>query len=259
MEKLSLLILTYNEETHIARCLESASFADEIIIVDALSTDKTKAICTQAHSLWSKKIKFLERPWSGFRDQRNYSLEQATYDWVFVLDADEAISNELKDKLQSLLSNHNGPPFQAYQVRRIEYFLGKKITNGIWNPSYQDRFFNKNGVQYINEIHEFPKFKSPPQRLHEAIHHSPFFNSEKFLDKMNKYTSVEAMDRYKKGQRTTIFKIIFAFPAMFLKNYFYYKAYKDGIHGLIISLLEGVSRVVRHIKIWQLMEHNKKP
>lgn len=249
--KVTAAILTRNEEKYIARCLKSLLWADEILVIDSDSSDQTQAICKDPSQPWSSKIRFINRHWTGFRDQRNQMLEEASNDWIFVVDADEECSHELALKIQALLGLNSGPPFRAYKVRRIEYFLGKEIKYGIWNPSYQDRFFYRAGVKYINEIHEYPVFPQQPSEIHEPLHHAPDFGPEKFLQKMNRYTSLEAMDRVKQGQRTHIFRLLFAFPAMFLKNFFYYSAYKDGIHGFIISLLEGVSRVVRHVKIWQ--------
>lgn len=253
MEKLSALIITHNEEDNIRRCLDSVAWADEIVVIDSGSTDKTPEICKEQNQSWSSKLKFYERKWTGFTDQRNYSLDQASHDWVFVIDSDEKCSTDLKEKIVSLLSS---PSHQAYKVKRVEYFLGKPIRYGIWNPSYQDRLFNKKGVRYTNNIHEYPVFKVPPQNIHEAIEHKPSFLPDQFLDKMNRYTTIEAQDRVRNGQRTNVFRIFFAFPSMFLKNYFYYQAYKDGMHGFIISLLEGVSRLVRHIKIWQFQNQN---
>ena len=116
------------------------------------------------------------------------------------------------------------PSYRAWhhKVRRQEYFLGKPVHYGIWNPSYQDRFFDKTDVKYVNDVHEYPIFPSEPGRIHEPILHWPDFNIEKFLDKMNRYSSIEALDRYKQGKRTNWFRMIAAFPAIFLKNYFYY-------------------------------------
>ncbi|MCM2323601.1 MAG: glycosyltransferase family 2 protein [Oligoflexia bacterium] len=245
-------IITKNEERHIRRCLESLLWVDEILVVDAESDDQTAAICQDPSAPWASKLRFLRRPWTGFRDQRNFSLEQARHDWVLVVDADEKCSEELAARLQSLLAQAEGPCCRAYKVRRTEYFLGKPIHYGIWNPSYQDRFFHRTGVRYVNDIHEYPLFPVAPQRIHEPLIHSPEFHPDLFLYKMNKYTTIEAGDRIRQGQRTNPFRILFAFPAMFLKNYFYYGAYKDGMHGFIISILEGVSRAVRHVKMWQL-------
>lgn len=251
---LSVAIITFNEEKYIARCLASLDWADEILVIDAESSDQTVEICKNPKSSWSSKIKVLSRKWSGFSDQRNYSIDSAKNDWILVVDADEMCTPELRDRIQKLLATPGGPPRKAYKVRRIEYFLGKPIYHGIWNPSYQDRFFNRQGVRYKNDIHEYPVFAQLPEEIHEPLHHAPDFSPDRFLDKMNRYTTIEARDRVRAGQRTNLIHLLGAGPAMFYKNYIYYGAYKDGIHGVLISLLEGVSRVVRHIKIWQFTQ-----
>ncbi len=244
-------VLTFNEEKHIARCLESLAWASEILVIDAGSTDRTREICDEKGKAWSGRIRVLAHPWEGFRVQRNFALDSAKHDWILFVDADESCSPELRDRLTGYFVDGGQPPHRYFKVRRIEYFLGKAIHHGIWNPSYQDRFFHREGVRYVNDIHEYPAYPQPPRMIHEPLLHSEDFAPEKFLEKMNKYTSIEARDRLKQGQRTSAFKIVGAFPAMFFKNYFYYGSYKDGFHGLVISVLEGISRAVRHIKMWQ--------
>lgn len=251
MIPVSAVIITKNEDKHIDRCLRSLTWADEILVVDAESTDRTAEICKDPSAPWAKKIRFLTRKWDGFKNQRTYMMTEARNDWLLVVDADEECSPELRSRIEGFFEGGRLPPHRAYKVRRIEYFLGKPIQYGIWNPSYQDRFFHRAGVKYVNEIHEYPVFPAPAHEIHEPLLHSPDFSPERFLDKMNRYTSLEARDRVRNGQRTNAFRLIGAFPAMFLKNYFYYGAYKDGIHGFVISILEGISRAVRHVKIWQ--------
>jgi len=196
----------------------------------------------------------IERKWSGFRDQRNFALTQARNAWVLVVDADEVCTPELAQRVRQILEK---PERTAYKIHRREYFQGRPIFYGMWNPSYQDRFFDKTGVQYINEIHEYPVFKQPAALIHESLLHQADLTVERYMEKLNRYTTIEAQDRYDQGQRTSPFKLVGAFPAHSLKSFFYYKAYKDGVHGLVISLLEGVSRVVRQIKIWQLMQRHR--
>jgi len=248
---ISAVSICRNEEKKIERCLNSVTWADEILVIDAESSDKTQAICLDSNQPWANQIRLLSRAWTGFRDQRNYAIQTACHDWIFVIDADEACSPELAQKLRETLKTPTESLARAYKIRRIEYFLGKEIHYGIWNPSYQDRFFHRKGVTYVNEIHEYPVFKTQPKKIHEPIFHSPDFNPDQFLSKMNQYTSLEARDRVAEGKRTNAFRILFAFPAMFFKNYFYYGAYQDGFHGFVISILEGVSRAVRHVKIWR--------
>lgn len=257
MTGISAAIITRNEQKYIARCLRSLAWVDEIVIVDAESTDRTLEICKDPAAPWAGKIRVLTRAWTGFKDQRMHAMTQAKNDWILVVDADEECSAELASQCRQILSSPGGPEHLAYKVKRVEYFLGKPIRFGIWNPSYQDRFFHRAGVKYVNDIHEYPVFPKPPGRIHEPLYHAPDFEPERFLEKMNKYTSIEARDRVAAGRRTNAFRLIFAFPAMFLKNYFYYGAYKDGMHGFVISILEGISRAVRHVKIWQHSQGEK--
>ena len=250
-------IITLNEQKYIARCLESLLWVDEILVVDGGSEDATRLICESPDAPWVSKIRFLNRAWTGFREQRNFCLSEAKHDWILVVDADEACTPELSKKIGELLDSSGGPENRAYKVRRVEFFLGKEITSGIWAPSYQDRFFHRKGVEYVNDIHEYPRFASLPSKIDEPLLHAPDFGPDRFLAKMNKYTTIEARDRVAQGMRTNPFRMFFAFFAMFLKNYFYYGAYKDGMHGFVVSLLEGVSRTVRHVKMWEAQQSDK--
>ncbi len=247
--KLTAVLIVLNEEAVLARCLKSIAWCDEIVVVDGGSHDRTRAIVFNADAPWAGHVKWFDRPWDGFKNQRNYALDQATHEWVLCLDADEECTEELRNRIANLLLEADPHPY--WKIRRQEYFLGKPIHYGVWNPSYQDRLFKKTGVRFVNEIHEYAKFPGEAQRIHEPLLHDPEFYPEKFLAKMNKYTSIEARNRVSDGKRTNWFHIIFAGPAMFFKNYFYYKSYRDGIHGVAISVLEGVSRSVRHVKMWQ--------
>lgn len=249
---LSAVLIVRNEEKKIARCLESLCWVNEIVVLDAHSTDHTRVIMEDPHAPWSSVIRIFERQWTGFRDQRNAALAKASHDWVLVVDADEVCTSALRDRLLALLSEPGGPPRKAYQIRRQEFFLEQRIFYGMWNPSYQDRFFYRAGVQYVNEVHEYPLFLEKPTRLEEPLLHLSEMTVERYLEKLNRYTTLEAKARYEQGQRTTLFRLVGAFPAHFLKSLFYYEAYRDGRYGVIISLLEGVSRVVRQIKLWQL-------
>lgn len=246
--KLSAVLITLNEERTVARALASLAWCDEIVVVDAKSGDRTKAVAGDPAAPWAPKLRWFEREWDGFRNQRNHALDRASHDWVLCVDADEECTPELRARLEAMLAEAD--PYPYWKVHRQEYFLGRPIRYGVWNPSYQDRFFRKAGVRFVNEIHEYAKYPEPGRRIHESLLHDPTFNPDRFLAKMNKYTTIEARDRVLAGQRTNVFRIVTAGPAMFFKNYLYYKAYRDGIHGVAISVLEGISRSVRHVKIW---------
>lgn len=246
MTPVTALIITKNEERYIARCLKSLSWADEIIIVDAESTDRTVEI---AKSLGAKVI---TQPWLGFSEQRNVALRAAKNEWVYFADADEECTPELIAKIKSLASMPGGPPEKRYRVYRNEFFLGKQIKYGMWNPIYHDRFYTRTGTHFEGGIHERLVHPSEPAYLQEGCNHDLFLDTDKFLFKLNRYSTLQAEEDVAGGLRTNIVRLSLSFPHMFLKHLFYYRSYRDGMHGVIISLLEAVYRVVRHIKIWEI-------
>lgn len=251
---LSVLIIARNEEGLIGRAVSSASFAEEIVVVDAFSTDRTVERAREAGA------RVVQRQWSGFSDQRNFSLAQAKYDWVLVLDSDEAITPDLQTWLRDFFASgkQNQSPY-GYKIKRAEYLLGKRVYGACWNPSFQDRFFRRDKAKYIGEIHEYPLIEggmvnAPVTAL---IDHNPNVTMESFFEKMNRYTTVEAFDRYQLGQRTSIPHLAVVFFATWFKNFFNYRGYRDGKLGVVVCSMEAVSRTVRHIKLWQVQQMMK--
>ncbi len=246
---LSVVLISRNEEGHIARAVRSANFADEVVVVDAESADRTAAVAREAGA------RVVSRAWTNFSDQRNFSLAQLRHDWVLVLDADEAVSAELEEWLRAFFEagRQSSAPY-GYKIKRAEYFLGRRIYGACWNPSFQDRFFRRDKARYVGEIHEYPEVEGGLVRAPELalIEHNPNITVESFLDKMNRYTTIEAFDRYRAGQRTTLWHLSVVFFATWFKNYVNYRGYRDGRHGFVICLMEAVSRTVRHIKLWQI-------
>jgi len=251
MQKVTGLLIIKNEANYIERALRSLLWCDEIVVVDAFSHDETPSLCQDPSKPWANKLRFFQKEWLGFSAQRNFALSKSAHPWIFFLDGDEACSPALALKLQSLLSNPELKPAQ-YKVRRQEFFLGRPIHYGIWNPSFHIRFFYKDGFQFQGDVHEGPQSSFQTFVIEEPIIHVEDLRIERFLSKLNHYTSIQAQTDYDCGVRTNFFRIFLSFPAMFYKNYIYYRAYKDGKHGIIISILEGISRTVRHLKLWQI-------
>lgn len=250
----SVVMIARNEAAHIERAVRSAAFADDIVIVDAKSTDRTAELARAGGA------RVVERAWTNFGDQRNFSLSQAKHDWVLVLDADEAITSELVSWLKDFFAaGRDRAGAYGFKIKRAEYFLGRRIYGACWNPSYQDRFFRRDKARYVGEIHEYPEVEGGMQLAPETalIEHNPNITAESFFDKMNRYTTIEAFDRYRAGQRTSLPHLAVVFFANWWKNYFYYKGYRDGAYGFVICLMEAVSRTVRHIKLWQIQEMHR--
>ena len=255
MQPVSAVLIVKNEAAYLKATLQSLLWCDEIVVVDSFSTDSTPEICKQADAPWATKMNFIQHEWLGFSNQRNFAMKRAQHEWVFFLDGDETCSPELISSMKKRLSENLTPA--QYKVRRQEYFLKKPIHYGIWNPSYHFRFFPKSKVEFKGEVHEGLNSSLEVKKIDEPILHVEDLRIERFLSKLNHYTSLQAELDYQGGMRTNLFRIMFSFPAMFYKNYIYYKAYKDGREGVIISVLEGISRTVRHLKIWQLQRLNQ--
>jgi glycosyltransferase involved in cell wall biosynthesis len=251
MLPVSALLIVRNEAAYIERCLHSLLWCDEILIIDAYSEDRTEDLCMDPRSPWAEKVRFLKNPWPGFSAQRNFAIQHARHPWVLFVDADEACSPELTRRIQDLLGSPDLTPAQ-YKIRRQEFFLKKPIHHGIWNPSYHVRFFHKENFEFVGEVHEGVKSSLPVKKLDEPLIHVEDLRIERILSKLNHYTSIQAETDFHRGRRTNLARILLAFPAMFYKNYIYYGAWRDGIEGTMISVLEGISRTVRHLKIWQL-------
>jgi len=251
MRSVSALLIVKNEAIFIERALLSLLWCDEIVVVDAFSQDDTPLICQDKSKPWAQKIRFLQREWAGFSEQRNFAISQARNPWVFFLDGDEACSTELATRLRNLLNSPESRPSQ-FKVRRQEFFLKKPIHHGIWNPSYHIRFFHKENLRFVGDVHE--GIESPYETLtvDEPIIHVEDLRIERILQKLNHYTTLQAENDVGRGLKTHPLRILLSFPAMFYKNYVYYGAWKDGIEGFMISVLEGISRTIRHLKIWQI-------
>ena len=140
-KSVSVAIITRNEERYIGRCLQSLVWADEILVVDAQSADSTPKICQDQAQPWASKIRFLQKKWNGFNEQRTFAMNEAKHDWILVVDSDEICSPELAQKIRSLLSASDEPPARAFKVHRVEYFLGKPIQHGCWECQLSGSIF----------------------------------------------------------------------------------------------------------------------
>ena len=261
-DTISAVLIIKNEAAYIARALNSLLWCDEIVVVDSLSTDDTPAICQNPNAPWASKIRFFEQEWLGFSGQRNLANSKAKYNWIFTIDGDEACSEDLKKKILSIIREKNSyQKLIQYKIRNQEYFLGRPIHYGIWNPSYHVRLYPNGSLNFTGSVHEGIDSKcNQTIQIDEPIYHVENLQIERFMNKLNLYTTLQAKADYESGMRTNFARILLSFPAMFYKNYIYYRSYRDGKEGFIISVLEGISRTVRHLKIWQhqrLAENSK--
>jgi len=243
MNKISVIVITKNEEKNITDCLKSVEWADEIIVVDSESTDETIKLAKK----FTEKI-FI-RKWEGYVSQKRYALGLASYEWVLSLDADERITEELKNEILNLsLDNISG-----FRIRRKNFLLKKEITSCGWEKDYQLRLMKKDKADFSDRlVHEKFIVEGEVKTLTNPMLHYTFLSFTDYLNKINYYTSLKVQELFKKKKKIggwTIFShSVSAFFAFFIIR----KGFKDGVYGLIISFLHSVSTLMNYIKLWEL-------
>lgn len=242
--KLSVVIITKNEETNIARCLDSlAGVADEVIVLDSYSTDNTVSVVRQSG------YTVVQREWEGFSASKNYANNLATGDYIFSIDADEALSDKLK---QSILAFKSRPDADVCEINRLTNYCGKWIRHSGWYPEYKLRIFKRGAAQWKGSIHEELEFTSPPQknkRLEGDLLHYSYPTVESHLKKMFPYASLAAERDFQKGKKYFFVTHAILKPIwMFIKKYILNLGFLDGLYGFVIAVLSSFDRFLRYLK-----------
>ncbi|MGM0500670.1 MAG: glycosyltransferase family 2 protein [Bacillota bacterium] len=243
MKELSALVLTYNEESNIAECLESINWIEQIIVVDSYSDDRTQEICQQFDN-----VVFYENTFKDFASQRNFGLDKLKTDWVFVIDADERVTSELREEIIETL---NEPEAEGYEIARKNYFLGKWIKHCGWYPDYTLRLF-KSRYRYSGLVHESPEIDGKIAKLKNDFIHYTYQDLESYAAKMNQYTTLDAEKKYNSGKSVGISYILFRPFLEFIKKYLFKKGFLLGSQGLILSVLSAYYQFLKAIKLWEL-------
>ncbi len=233
MYKLSVVIITKNEQEFIVEAIKSATFADEILVLDSGSIDKT---CEIAEALTAK---VLHQDWLGFGAQKNKAIELANNNWVFVLDADERITPELQEEIINTL---NDPKADGYQVARLNNFFGKTIkTCGLY-PDYSIRLFNRHKGQFNHvPVHERVQIKGRVAKLKHPMIHLAYDSIDEFITKQNLYSSLQHKKR-------NLLKALISPCWTFFKLYFIKSGFLDGWHGFVIAKLYAQYTFWKYIK-----------
>ncbi len=245
MEKLSVIIITLNESANIRACLESVAWADEIIVVDAESTDATAAICRE----FTDKV--FVRSWPGYAAQKDFALQQCSYPWVLNVDADERVCPELREEIQHIL--HNGSAKDGYLIPRRSYFLSKWIRHCGWYPGYQLRLFRKEKTQVRQvRVHEGFLAEGKIGKLSGGIDHYSHPSLSQSLAKLDNYSSLEALDRFADRKQIRWYDFFFHPLGNFLIKYVRQKGFLDGMHGFLLSWISALLKMVLYMKMWRL-------
>ena len=249
MTGLSVVIITFNEEKNIGRCIDSVkNLADEIIVVDSLSTDNTKSICL------SKGAKFIEHKFEGFTSQKNFAVGQATHSHILALDADEYLSPELAHSIGNVKANWNS---DGYSMNRLNSYAGKWIKSCGWYPDRKIRLWDKRkGAWSGGLVHELVVMQdgAKVQHLQGDLLHLAYDNASQLISKMQQqYADLFARENAHKKKVTT-FKIFYKTLASFLKSYLLKGGIWDGYEGLIISVSNANGVFYKYAK---LLETNR--
>ena len=249
MEKLSVSIITLNEEEKIRDTLESVKWADEIVVIDSGSTDVTLDICREyTDKVYSNK-------WPGFVAQKNFATDKATHRWILSIDADERVTPELAEEIKQELSS---PSADAYAIPRRVFYLGRWIDHSGWYPDCKVRLFDREKCRWEGaQVHETVKVNGRTAYLKGDLTHYTFDSIEDHIKTMNSYTSLAAHE-YKKDRPISKTDLAFRPLFTFFKSYFLKKGYKDGTPGFIISAAAACHVFLKYAKTWELKNVKEK-
>ncbi len=249
MPALSVVIITHNEERNIARCLESVKeIADDIVVVDSLSTDGTQAICE------SYGARFFATAWKGYSAMKNYANSLARHDWIFSIDADEALSDDLR---RSILEIKPSGELRSYRIGRITNYCGHWIHHSGWYPDVKVRFFDRRTTSWEGLIHErlnVARDEDAPLLKGHCYHYS-YYTIEEHKAQADRFSALSAESLYKRGKKAGWVKLYLAPVFRFLKMYFFQAGFLDGRSGFIIARISAAAVHHKYIKLQQLHAH----
>jgi glycosyltransferase involved in cell wall biosynthesis len=248
--KLSVTVITRNESADIADALRSVAWADEILVVDAASTDDTVAIARQ----YTERV--IVREWPGYIAQKNHAASLASHDWILSLDADERVTPGLADEIRALMAA--GPACQGYRVPRVTWHLGRWIRTTDWYPDHQLRLYDRRSAEWTGRyVHESVAVRGTTGRLTGELQHFAFRDIADHLETIDRYTTLAARQMAETGRRAGLLQLAGHPPLAFLRNYFVRGGVRDGVPGLVISALNAYYVFLKFAKLWELGLENR--
>lgn len=245
----SVVVITFNEEANIRRCLESVRWADETIVVDAGSTDDTLKTCEEY------QCRVFNHEWEGYGRQKNFAISQATGDWILSLDADEEVTPELAKEIRAAVESDG--LMEAYSMPRSNLFLGKWMRHGGWYPDRQVRLFKRGRAEFKDvPLHEHIVMHDRSARiglLKSPLLHYTYPSVRSFIERANSYTTIEVAAMVTEGRlpKRPLLALVTSFPLKFAETYIYKCGWLDGLHGFIAAVLMATRVFIRQVKIWE--------
>ena len=240
MAKLSAVIITLNAGAQLADCLASLDFVDEIVVVDSGSNDNTLAIA-------AGRARVVNEPWRGFGPQKQFAVAQARNDWVLCIDADERVSPALRAEIQRTLA---APSLNAYEMPRRNRFMGRWLRHGEGYPDWSLRLFDRRHARWSDDaVHEHVLTDARVGRLRGDLLHESELDIATYLDKQNRYTSLQAERLYERGKRASLRQLLLNPLVRFIKFYFVRRGFLDGIPGLVHIGIGCFNTFVKYAKL----------
>lgn len=249
---ISAVILVKNAEKTIAECLESLSAFGEVVLLDNGSTDATLDIAAKYPNV---KI-FHEPNFCGFGKMKNIALSKATNDWILSIDSDEVLMPEIVSQINAMQLNDN----TVVALSRLNYYGDRCMKCCGWYPDYVWRIFNRKYTRFNeNIVHEGIEIKSDTEKVYikDAIKHYAADSMESIIQKMNRYTTLSAQEKHKKGKKASVIGAIFRFIHTFNMNYFFRRGIFYGYKGFVVSLLNASGSFYRHMKLYELNKNDR--
>lgn len=252
MQKITAVVITFNEEKKIGKCLASLEgIADEIIVLDSFSTDATSEICKK-HG-----VQFYQQQWLGYGQQKNAAAQKATYDYILSLDADEFLSEELK---QSILKEKTGGLSGVYQVTRLNNFYGKFLHHGSTYPDKTNRLYDRTKIQWsVRHVHEtldIPTGTTITKLKGDLLHLTKDSIADHII-MINKYSSLSAQYYFETAKKGSLINILINPLASFIKSYFLRRGFLDGYEGFIMAKISAHEVFLKYSKLLLLQQQNK--
>ena len=241
---LSAVLITRNAAAVLEPCLESVAFADEIVVVDAASSDATLEIAAR------RGARVVQREWLGFGRQKQFAVEQARHDWVLCLDADERVSRELAASIQAVLA---APATPVYRMPRRNRFLGRWLAHGEGYPDWSPRLFNRLNARWSDDlVHEKVLYSVTPGTLRGDLLHDPGDDLSAYLERQNRYTTLAARQAYDLGRSAGVLHLLLSPVVRFFKFYVLRLGFLDGIPGLLHISIGCMNSYLKYAKLIEL-------
>ena len=252
MPKLAVLILTKNEEKNIAECIQSVAFANEIVVIDSGSTDRTRELAESAGAHFVVHLMDDE----GFAGQRNYALTQTNADWVFYLDADERITADVVAEIQAIVQQDT---LSVWRVKRMNIVFGQLMKYGEHRPDHVVRLFPKNCVKWSGVVHEGPVLGNGVaiKTIKGCLHHYTYTDWNRYFEKFNQYTTLMAEKMQENGRRVSFADILFHPIFAFFRFYILRLGFLDGKQGFIFAVNHYYYTMIKYVKLYYLQKETR--